>query len=120
MSVGKVGSNYAAILERAAELRKAAQQKEKGASKGPEFKAFDLNNKTAGNSVGDKLGSALEQVSTVQNNADSMVIDLASGKDVNLHNTMIELEKADIALKYTVQLRNRALSAYQELMQLQV
>ena len=49
-----------------------------------------------------------------------MVIDLASGKDVNLHNTMIELEKADIALKYTVQLRNRALSAYQELMQLQI
>ena len=49
-----------------------------------------------------------------------MVIDLATGRDTNIHNTMVELEKADIALKYTVQLRNRALNAYEELMRIQV
>ena len=32
----------------------------------------------------------------------------------------LPMEKADIALKYTVQLRNRALSAYEELMRIQV
>ncbi len=120
MSISKVGANYAAIVERAAELRKATQQKAAQSSQSPSFKMDALDGKFQEGGVGQKLGDALEKVSDVQNSADSMVIDLASGKDVNLHNTMIELEKADIALKYTVQLRNRALSAYEELMRLQV
>ena len=66
------------------------------------------------------VDTALQQVSGFQHQADQMVIDLATGRDTNIHNTMLELEKADIALKYTVQLRNRALSAYEELMRIQV
>ncbi len=120
MSISKVGGNYAAIVERAASLRKAASQKAAKAPGSGSFKLDAVGDKIRGDGLGKKLGNALEKVSDVQQSADSMVIDLASGKDVNLHNTMIELEKADIALKYTVQLRNRALSAYQELMQLQI
>ena len=67
-----------------------------------------------------RVDGMLSGVKDAQANADKMVIDLASGRDVNIHNTMVELEKADIALKYTVQLRNRALSAYEELMRMQV
>jgi flagellar hook-basal body complex protein FliE len=119
MSISKVGANYSAIVQRAAELRKSAQQTSTKTPSQASFKMEGLDGKN-GNAVGDKLGDALEKVSNIQKDADSMVIDLASGKDVNLHNTMIELEKADIALKYTVQLRNRALNAYEELMRLQV
>ena len=120
MSISKVGANYAAIVERAAQARKAVQQKPTQGTSGPAFKMDALDGKLQGGGVGEKLGNALEKLSDIQHSADSMVIDLASGKDVNLHNTMIELEKADIALKYTVQLRNRALNAYEELMRLQV
>ena len=119
MSISKVGANYAAIVERAADIRKAAQQKSSSGVSDSTFKMDALDDKLQGGG-GNKLGAALAKVSDIQNGADSMVIDLASGKDVNLHNTMIELEKADIALKYTVQLRNRALNAYEELMRLQV
>ena len=120
MSISKVGGNYAAIVERAAALRKAANQKAAKAPSSGSFKLESLDSKMRGEGLGDKLGGALDKVSQIQKGADSMVLDLASGKDVNLHNTMIELEKADIALKYTVQLRNRALGAYEELMRLSV
>jgi flagellar hook-basal body complex protein FliE len=120
MSISKIGGNYAAIVERAAALRKAATQKTTQTPSGGSFKMEPIDGKMRGEGLGQKLGSALDTLSEMQNSADSMVIDLASGKDVNIHNTMIELEKADIALKYTVQLRNRALSAYDELMRLSV
>jgi flagellar hook-basal body complex protein FliE len=120
MSISKVGGNYAAIVERATALRKAATQKATQGSDGGSFKMEGIGDRTRGEGLGAKLGRALEALSDIQKDADSMVIDLASGKDVNLHNTMIELEKADIALQYTVQLRNRALTAYEELMRLQI
>ena len=86
-------------------------------------KNFTLNARSVGAPVApasNAIDKVLSSVHDAQSTADQMVIDLASGNDVNIHNTMVELEKADIALKYTVQLRNRALSAYEELMRLQV
>ena len=62
----------------------------------------------------------LQPITSSQATSDKLVIDLASGHEVNIHNTMVELEQADIALRYTVQLRNRALSAYEELMRIQM
>ncbi len=109
-------SSYSAIVQQAAARRTGKAQevagKEVSATRDP-FKLEDPN-------VAQKVDAALAQVGDLQANADKMVIDLASGQDVNVHNTMVELEKADIALKYTVQLRNRALSAYEELMRIQV
>lgn len=107
-------SSYSAIVQQAASRRtgKAGKTAEVSKTQAP----FEVKQPTATQTV-DK---ALQAVGGLQENADKMVIDLASGQDVNVHNTMVELEKADIALKYTVQLRNRALSAYEELMRIQV
>ncbi len=127
MSVGGIGggggSAYEAILRRAATRR--ADTAKGAQAKGPngsfsqtmEAKGPQASSKA---SVAGKVDQALGQVSEYQDQADKMVIDLATGRDTNIHNTMVELEKADIALKYTVQLRNRALSAYEELMRIQV
>ncbi len=129
-SIGPVGGGYSAILARAAARR--AQQTGGGSSvssatrhKLPvaDTKSFDPGAASVGRPVqpaSTGLQSFVEGVHESQAHADKMVIDLASGQDVNIHNTMVELEKADIALKYTVQLRNRALSAYEELMRMQV
>ena len=130
-------SGYSAILQRVA-ARRAAQGAQTGKVAGGTAAAptrgvaklggvdpasFALDMRSVGATVeasGGGIDKAFAGVHESQANADKMVIDLASGQDVNIHNTMVELEKADIALKYTVQLRNRALSAYEELMRMQV
>jgi len=45
---------------------------------------------------------------------------LATGGMENLHSVMIDLEKADIALQFTLQVRNRIMEAYNEIMRMQL
>ncbi len=45
---------------------------------------------------------------------------LATGKTDNVADVMIAAEKADIALKVMVQVRNKIIDAYQEVMKMQV
>ena len=109
-------SSYSAIVQQAAARRTGKAQQANTSKISQTRDPFQVEDPK----VAQKVDTALQSVGDLQANADKMVIDLASGQDVNVHNTMIELEKADIALKYTVQLRNRALSAYEELMRIQV
>ncbi|NLN42432.1 MAG: flagellar hook-basal body complex protein FliE [Clostridiales bacterium] len=45
---------------------------------------------------------------------------LATGQVDSLENVMIDMEKADIALQFTLQIRNKILDAYQEIMRMQI
>ena len=45
---------------------------------------------------------------------------MAVGKTENLHDAMISMEKAETALKLMVQVRNKAIEAYHEVMRMQV
>lgn len=67
-------------------------------------------------SIGDYLGSVneLAQVS------DAKQRDLAMGKDVELHDVMIAAEKASVAVNLTMQIRNKLVESYQEVMRMQV
>ena len=62
----------------------------------------------------------LEEVSGLQKTADQMSVDFAVGKIDNIADVMIAQEKASVALQYTVQLRNKLLDAYNEIMRIQV
>ena len=42
------------------------------------------------------------------------------GKSKNIHETMIALNKADIAFRMTLQVRNKLVEAYQEIIRMQV
>jgi len=44
----------------------------------------------------------------------------ALGKTDNIHQVMIAAEKADIALQFTLQIRNKILDAYNEIMRMQI
>ncbi|MCO7126001.1 flagellar hook-basal body complex protein FliE [Sporolactobacillus shoreicorticis] len=69
----------------------------------------------------DALENALGTVNNSQQTADQMVTKLANGStDVDLHNVMIAMQKADVMLKTTVQVRDRVVEAYQEVMRMQV
>ncbi|KLU60372.1 flagellar hook-basal body complex protein FliE [Peptococcaceae bacterium CEB3] len=73
-----------------------------------------------GANFGKFLDQALQQVDGLQKNADAAGIALATGQAPDIHSVMIALDKASLAMSLTVEVRNKALAAYQELMQMQI
>lgn len=69
---------------------------------------------------GEMLSSALDQVNTLQLKGDQAIEQMHSGKVENLHEVMIAVEQADISLRMLVQMRNKAQTAYEEIMRMQV
>lgn len=68
----------------------------------------------------ESLNSAIAEVNKAQIESDRAVEQLHSGEAKNLHEVMISMEKADISLRLMVQMRNKAVEAYQEIMRMQV
>ena len=68
----------------------------------------------------DLLVNALGQLQAVSDNADAKVAALATGEDVELHDVMIALEAESLAMNLAVQVRNKAVEAYQEIIRMQV
>jgi len=67
------------------------------------------------------LKSAIDQVSQVQQSAQQMTQDFASGNsNVNLQDVMINLQKANLSFQQMVQVRNKLVSAYHDIMNMQV
>lgn len=71
-------------------------------------------------SFADTLKNAIESVNEMQKAADKSAQDLATGRTDNVQDVMIAAEKADIALRVMVQVRNKIVDAYQEIMRMQV
>jgi flagellar hook-basal body complex protein FliE len=86
----------------------------------PKVESVGISPKGSGASFSDTLKDAIQSVNTLQQDADTKVQNLATGKTQNLHETMIATEKADIALRLMVQVRNKIIDAYQEVMKMQV
>lgn len=84
--------------------------------------------KSAGNSApaggpdfAQVLKSTIDQVSAAQLDARKMAEDFSSGQsEVNLQDVMINLQKASLSFQQMVQVRNRLVSAYQDIMNTQV
>ena len=68
-------------------------------------------------SFGDTLASAVEKVADLQGAADQEATRLAHGAG-NLHETALALEKADVAMRLAVRVRNRLVEAYNEVMRM--
>jgi flagellar hook-basal body complex protein FliE len=66
------------------------------------------------------LAQQVEDVNTKVSQADLQVRQLAVGENTNIHQVMISLEKARLSLELVVQVRNKVLEAYQNMMQMQV
>ena len=75
---------------------------------------------TDGPSFADTLAQSLDKVNTLQKEADVAIQDFATGDTRNIHETMIAVSKADVAFRLTMQVRNKMVEAYQEVMRLQV
>ncbi|MDD2509673.1 MAG: flagellar hook-basal body complex protein FliE [Syntrophomonas sp.] len=66
------------------------------------------------------LKDALQEVDELQKEAASSAEKLALGDETYLHNTILAYEKANLALQLTVEIRNKVMEAYQELMRMQM
>lgn len=66
------------------------------------------------------LNDALQGVDQLQKDASAGAQKLALGDEEYLHNTVLNYEKASLALQLTLEIRNRIVEAYQELMRIQM
>ena len=69
---------------------------------------------------GDFLKNAIESVNENQKTSDILTEKLINGEDVELHEVMIASQKASITLNATLEIRNKVVEAYQEIMRMQV
>jgi flagellar hook-basal body complex protein FliE len=84
-------------------------------------KTGDLPSKeTKSKNFAETLQDSIKEVNDLQVGADKAVQELGAGKTTNIHETMILLEKADISFRLMMQVRNKLMEAYREIMHTQV
>jgi len=80
----------------------------------------NVNNQKQGESeFGKVLSDALKNVNDQQKNVEKLTDDFATGKISNIHELIVEAEKASVSLRLTVEVRNRIVDAYREIMRMQ-
>jgi len=65
------------------------------------------------------LQAVQEQIRTTDTNAQQAVSGLLSGQGVDVHEAMIATQQADLTFELALQVRNKAVAAYQQMMQMQ-
>ena len=71
-------------------------------------------------SFGKMLTESIGEVNRLQKEADKAANNLVTGKETDIHGTMIALEKANISFRLMMQVRNKIVSAYEEIKRMQV
>ena len=70
--------------------------------------------------LGSAVGSFIKQVNAKQQEAADIRTAFLAGEPVNLHQTMIASQEASVSFTLMVEMRNKVLEAYQELMRIQI
>ena len=71
-------------------------------------------------SFADALKDSISKVGEIEKEADKEAEKLARMETQDIHSTMIAIEKADITFQLMMQVRNKILTAYEEIMRMQV
>lgn len=74
---------------------------------------------TSGNPFAGVFRSMVEQTNALDQKASQAVTGLLNGQGVEIHDAMIATQKADMAFELTLQVRNKAVAAYQQMMGMQ-
>jgi flagellar hook-basal body complex protein FliE len=85
-----------------------------------EFPELSSSETSDTKSFGSFLADSISKVNGLQQDADIAMQRLASGKSQNLHETLLAVERADIAFKQMNQVRMKVIDAYREIMKMQV
>jgi flagellar hook-basal body complex protein FliE len=74
----------------------------------------------AGSDFGSMLSNAISQLSGIENTTTNLVSRAAAGDNVDIHDVMIATQTESLAFNTAVQVRNKLVEAYQQIMQMQV
>ena len=77
-------------------------------------------NSSNSRSFNDILRDSIMEVDGLQKNADTAIQRLVTGRSKNIHETMLAVEKAEIAFKMMNQIRLKVIDAYKEVMRMQI
>lgn len=83
--------------------------------------AYAGQNKAVGKgSFGQQLQQAIQDVDQLQTRRDGMVEQMVRGEQVEVHEIMTAAEEAQLAFELMLEVRNKLLESYQEVMRMQV
>lgn len=71
-------------------------------------------------SFGNMLKEAVDEVNTYQKATEQVMADMATGQIKDLHQAAIVIGKAENSMKLMLEVRNKAISAYKELIRTQI
>lgn len=110
MSISNVYKSKDQILDTLKNIQKDVEQNP--------TKPRDSN--SSGNNFLDYLYSATREVNKTQVDADKKAVELSTGRNGNIHETMLAATQAELTFNLLVQIRNKALEAYNEVMRMPV
>jgi flagellar hook-basal body complex protein FliE len=73
-----------------------------------------------GTSFNDILSGAINQVESSRSSANQSVNQFLSGEGDDLHSTILATQRAELEFQMFMQVRNKVVSAYQEVMKIQL
>jgi flagellar hook-basal body complex protein FliE len=76
--------------------------------------------KTNSANFGDILNDAINNAQETEAADEAGTLALLTGEDNGIHTTMIESQKAELALSLAIQIRNKVIDAYNEVMRMQL
>tara|TARA_B100001971_G_scaffold191562_1_gene195175 strand:- start:137 stop:502 length:366 start_codon:yes stop_codon:yes gene_type:complete len=104
-----------AIVEQAREIQQAAQTGQVESAQSAQAVGA-----AQGSGFGDVLNQFVGEVNQKQIASSQAANDLISGKDIPLHQAMIAMQEAGVAFQLMVEVRNKLLEGYQDLMRMQI
>ena len=107
-----------AIMQQSQQVSEAARTGNVDTLQG--VQAAQATQAVQGVGFGDLLNQFVGEVNDKQIASGQAVNDLLAGKDIPLHQAMIAMQEAGVAFQLMVEVRNKLLEGYQELMRMQV
>ncbi len=86
----------------------------------PELRSPRIQGGEKGAGFGEVLKDAISTVNELQQQSDQEIQKLMTGESQDLHTTVIAMQKADLSFQMMMQVRNKIVQAYQEIMRMQI
>ncbi len=80
----------------------------------------NVNNLNENINFKEVLLDALNNVNTLEQESAKMTEDFIAGRTDDIHSVLIASEKATISLQFIMEVRNKVMEAYQEIMRMQI
>ncbi|MCM2371392.1 flagellar hook-basal body complex protein FliE [Aporhodopirellula aestuarii] len=81
---------------------------------------YDASSSSSGGGLTGALMDQVKGVNSMQTGADAMMNSLLTGGDVNEAEVLTAVQKADLAFRMLMQIRNKLMDAYREVQQIQI